>query len=66
VLAKATIIMDALRAFEYILGDVESWPSYLIYDIFVLQHNTNSVKNVAAFRYGNGVPIEKAVDLVHV
>lgn len=58
--------MDALRAFEYISGNVESWPAYLIYDILVVEHNTNSVKNVAAFRYGNGVPIEKAVDLLHV
>ena len=29
---------------------------------FVVEPNTNSVKNVAAFMYGNGVPVEKAVD----
>jgi len=54
--------MEPLRAIEDISGDVESWPVYLIYDIFVLEPNTNSVKNVAAFMYGNGVPIEIAVD----
>jgi len=41
---------------------VESWPTYLIYDTFVVEPNTNSVKNFAGFMYGNGVPVEKAVD----
>ena len=54
--------MDSLRELEDILGDVESLSTYLIYDIFVVEPNTHSVKNVAAFMYGNGVPIEKAVD----
>jgi hypothetical protein len=51
-----------LGAVEDILGDVDSWPTYLIYDIFVVNRNTISVQNVAAFMYGNGVPVEKAVD----
>ena len=31
---------------------------------FVVEPNTNSVKNVAAFMYGNGVPVEKDVDCI--
>ena len=30
--------------------------------MFVTEPNTNSVKHVAGFMYGNGVPIEKAID----
>jgi len=54
--------MDLLREVEDILGDVESWPTYLIYDIFVVEPNRHSVKKVAAFFYGKGISIEKAVD----
>jgi hypothetical protein len=53
--------MDTLRKVEDILGDVECWSTYLIYDIFVVEPNRNNVKNVAAFIDGNGIPIEKAV-----
>ena len=38
------------------------WPTCLIYDIFVVKPNTINVQNVAAFVYGNGVPVQKAVD----
>jgi len=61
-LAKATIIMDSLSAVKDILGDVESWPTCIILDIFVFKCNTPNVQNVAAFMYGNGVPVENAVD----
>jgi hypothetical protein len=53
--------MDPLSAVEDILGDVESWPTCIL-DIFVVKPNRLSVQNVAAFMYGNGVPVEKAVD----
>jgi len=51
--------MDPLRAVEDIVGDVDSWPTYIICDLFVTEPNTISVKHVADFMYGNGVPIEK-------
>jgi hypothetical protein len=54
--------MDPLRAVEDILGNVDSWPTYIICDLFVTERNTISVKHVAAVMYGNGVPIEKAID----
>jgi hypothetical protein len=41
--------MDPLRAVEDILGDVESWLTYLIYDIFAVEPYAICVKNVAAF-----------------
>ena len=53
--------MDPLKAVEDFLGDVESWPTYVIYNIFVEKPNTSSVKKVATFMYGNGVTIERAV-----
>ena len=54
--------MDPLRAVEDILGNGGSWPTYITCDLFVTEPNTISVKRVAAFMYGNGVPIEKAID----
>ena len=54
--------MDPLSAVEDILGDMEYWPACLILDIFVVKPNTLSVQNVAPFMYGNGVPVENAVD----
>lgn len=53
--------MDPLRAVEDILGEVHKWPSYAIYDIFVEVPSPNSVKKVAAFMYGKGVPVYVAV-----
>jgi hypothetical protein len=41
---------------------VESWPTCLIYDIFVVETNTIGVQNVASFMYGNGVLVETGVD----
>ena len=54
--------MDPLRAVEDILGDVESWPTYVIYNLFVVKPNTISVKKVAAFMYGNAVPVSRAIN----
>jgi len=53
--------MDHLKAVEDMLGDVETWPSYVIYNMFIVEPNTISVKKIAAFMYGNGVPVEKAI-----
>jgi len=62
VAAKKSPIVDPLIAVEDNLGGVESWPTCIIYDIFVVNPNTISVQNVAAFMYGNVFPVEKAVD----
>ena len=43
--------MDPLRAFEDILENVDTWPTYIISDLFVTDPNTISVKHVAAFMY---------------
>ena len=55
-------VMDPLRAAEVILGDVETWPTHIIYNMFVVKLNTISVKKVVAFMYGNGVPAACAID----
>ena len=54
--------MYSLSTVEDILGNVESWPNSIIIDIIVTKPNATSVQNVAAFMYGNGVPVKKAVD----
>ena len=54
--------MDPLSAVENNLGGVEIWPSSIIIDLFITKPCTVSVINVAAFMYGNNVPVEKVVD----
>ena len=54
--------MVPLRSDEDILGDVETWPLYVINNMFVVEPNTISVKKIAAFMYDNGVPMERAID----
>ena len=61
-LASATIIMNPLSAVENFLGNLESCPTCIMLDIYVVKPNTISVLKVAAFMYGNGVPVEKVVD----
>ena len=53
--------MDPLSAVEDLLGEVECWPTYVIYKMFVEELSPTSVKKIAAFMYGNSVPIEIAV-----
>jgi len=52
--------MDPLTAVEDLLGEVESWTTYAIYNMFVEEPSPTSVKKIAAFMYGNGVPFEIA------
>jgi hypothetical protein len=47
---------------EEIVGGVESWPTYMILNMFVVQPNERSMKKVAAFMYRNGVPVEMAAE----
>ena len=54
--------MDPLCALEHILGDVESWRTSIIFDIFLLKPNSISLLNVASFMYGNGFLVDKAED----
>jgi len=56
-----TSVMDPLISVEDNLGYVETL-SIHIYNIFVVEPNTISVKKVAAVMYGNGVPVERAID----
>jgi len=57
-----SLIMDPLSAVGNNLGDVECWPSSIIIDLSITKPCTLSVIHVAAFMYGNNVPVEKAVD----
>jgi len=56
--------MEHLNTVENILGSVETWPSTIIIDLIITKPFTISVTNVAAFIYGNNVPVEKAVDCI--
>jgi len=50
--------MDNLSAVEDILGHVEFWTSSVIIDLSITTPCTSSINNVAAFMYGNNVPVE--------
>jgi hypothetical protein len=38
----------------------DSWPTYIILNVFVVKPNEHAMKKVAAFMYGNDVPVEMA------
>ena len=59
---QSSLIMDLLSAVENILGDVETWPSSIFIDLFITKPCTLIVIHVAAFMYGNNIPVEKAMD----
>jgi hypothetical protein len=52
--------MDLMKAVEDRLGAVESWPTH-IFQMFVEGPSARTVKNVAAFMYGNDVPLRTDV-----
>jgi len=54
--------MDPLSSIEEILGHVDTWPTFIIHNMFVETPHQKSVKTVAAFMYGNGIPCELAID----
>jgi hypothetical protein len=55
--------MSTMKWVEEIVGGVESWPTYMILNMFVCPPTEHSMKKVAAFMYGNGVPVEMAAVL---
>jgi hypothetical protein len=54
--------MDPLSAVEDIIGHIDTWPTYIIRDMFITSPSVKSVKTVAAFMCGNGIPCEIAID----
>ena len=54
--------MDPLSAIEEITGLVDTWPTYIIHDMFVEEPQHKSIKTVAAFMCGNTIPCELAID----
>ena len=53
--------MDPLAVVEAQLGSVDSWPSYVLRLMFMLEPNSRVMKKVAAFMYGNNVRLSDAV-----
>ena len=53
--------MDPLTAVEEIIGHIDTWPTYIIHDMFITSPVVTSVRTVAAFLCGNGVPCELAI-----
>jgi hypothetical protein len=45
---------------EELVKPVESWPMYIIMHVFVGEPCAHMMKKVAAFMYGNEVPVETA------
>jgi len=54
--------MNTFTAVEDILGNVESWPTYVKYNIFVEKPCPSCIKEFAAFMYGNGFPLDIAIE----
>jgi len=52
--------MDVLGVEERLGAAVETWPTYILLDLFVEDPNIVSVREIAGFMYGNGVPIREA------
>jgi len=48
--------MDVLSVVEQRLGAVTTWPTYMLKNVFVEDPTRQSVREVAGFMYGNGVP----------
>ena len=51
-----TVVMSLLQAVENYLGDVGTWPSYIITYIFAQTPSPRVVEELTAFFAGNGVP----------
>jgi hypothetical protein len=54
--------MSPLRRVKEMVGGVDSWPTYIVLDMFVVESNALVKKKVAGFMYGNEVPVETAAD----
>jgi hypothetical protein len=50
--------MSLIHAVEHHLGPIDTWPSYILRFLFVHYVTTNAVKKVAAFFFGNDVPLD--------
>ena len=53
--------MDPLAVVEAQLGTVDSWPSYVLRLMFIIEPNSFAMKKGAAFMYGNHVRLSDAV-----
>jgi len=51
-----TIVMSLLQAVEHYLGNVDTWPSYIITYLFAETPSPAVVEELTAFFAGNGVP----------
>ena len=49
--------MLLLQLLELIVGDFNEWPTDVLRDIFIESPNHLSVGRIAAFGYGNGIPL---------
>jgi hypothetical protein len=46
-----------LKALESFLGDIDQWPSTVLSSLFIDAPNLSNINRVAAFFYGNDVPL---------
>jgi hypothetical protein len=53
--------MDPLAVVQVLLGSVDSWSSYVLILMFLLEPNSRVMKKVAAFMYGKNVRLSDAV-----
>jgi len=56
----SSYLKDPLSVVEERLDAVQTWPTYILVDMFVEDPNEVSVREVSGFMYGNGVPFNEA------
>jgi len=54
--------MDTVKAVEDVLGDIDTWPSYVIYNMSLIETNAITVKKVASFRCRNAAHVISALN----
>ena len=48
--------MDRLSEIEEIIGNIDTWPTFIIHNMFIETPHRESIKTVAALMCGNGIP----------
>jgi hypothetical protein len=58
--------MHLLPLLEFALGKVDTWSTEVLRDLFIDEPSLSSIKNLAGFFYGNGIPFYMAQALYHL
>jgi hypothetical protein len=51
---------SVLNAIQFLLGDIDTWPSSVLSSLFVDDYERQSQSSISAFFFGNRVPLHVA------